>query len=68
MPVFPDLSKDTSRNLRVLCGPLKAGLPKLGGHINLENARVSISWTLTVYEIGDIIFAELKCQVIFNTL
>lgn len=52
----------------MLCGPLKAGLPKLGGHINLENARVSISWTLTVYEIGDIIFAELKCQVIFNTL
>lgn len=42
--------------------------PKPGGQINLENAWVIIFWTLTIGQIGDIIFAEHICKVIFNIL
>ena len=68
MPVFPPLPVESSRNSRVLRSVLKAGHPKPGGRLNLENAPVSISWTLPVYQIGSIILAELKCKVIFNPL
>lgn len=59
---------DNSRNVSALCSTLRAGIPKPGGWINLENAPVNISWTPTIYQIGEIIFAELICKVVFNTL
>lgn len=53
----------------MLCRVLKAGLPKPAGQKHLENASVIISSILTnIGLLGDIIFPELICKIIFILL
>lgn len=52
----------------MLCRVLKAGLPKPAGQKHLENASVVISSILTIGLVGDIIFPELICKIIFILL